>query len=168
MHRPIGLLVVMSTFGLGCLSHNGVRPEPFPRLSTSPKTVTKSSTLNGDRLTTTALQLVGTPYRWGGDSPRGFDCSGFTRFVFAQHGISLPRLAKEQYRQGDSVGSEDLQPGDLVFFTTIAPGASHVGLAIGEDEFVHAPNERGEVRVERLSQRYWSRRYLGAKRVAER
>ena len=79
--------------------------------------------------------------------------------------MELPRLAADQYRVGRAVGADAIEAGDLLFFTTVAPGASHVALAIDEDEFVHAPSERGQVRVERLSSSYWSRRFLGARRV---
>ena len=91
------------------------------------------------------------PYRNGGSDPGGFDCSGFVWYVFAQHGIAVPRTVAEQFRVGTSVDPIDLQPGDLVFFnTTGRPGPSHVGISIGGDEFVHAPSRAGEVRVERL------------------
>ena len=85
--------------------------------------------------------------------------------MFARHGLLLSRTVAEQYREGRAVPADGLEPGDLVFFSTVAPGASHVGIAIGGDEFVHAPSERGEVRVEHLSTPYWSSRYLGARRV---
>jgi cell wall-associated NlpC family hydrolase len=75
------------------------------------------------------------------------------------------RSVADQYREGRPVPADQLQPGDLVFFSTVTRGASHVGIAIGGDEFVHAPSERGEVRVERLSAPYWSTRYLGARRM---
>jgi cell wall-associated NlpC family hydrolase len=113
----------------------------------------------------TALALRGTPYRSGGGDRSGFDCSGFTQFVFAQHGVYLPRAVREQYRLGRPIGAGDLTAGDLVFFTTTEPGASHVAIAIGGDEFVHAPSSSGVVRVERLGATYWSERYLGARRV---
>ena len=86
-------------------------------------------------------------------------------YVFGQHGVRVPRNVAEQYRQGRPVANDQLQPGDLVFFSTVTAGASHVGIAIGGDEFVHAPSQRGEVRVEHLSAPYWSTRYLGARRV---
>jgi len=111
------------------------------------------------------LSLRGAPYRNGGSDPAGFDCSGFTRYVFAQYGVSLPRDVREQYRWGKSVKPEELAAGDLIFFTTTEPGASHVGIAVGGDEFVHAPSSSGVVRVEHLSSRYWAPRFLGAKRV---
>jgi cell wall-associated NlpC family hydrolase len=120
--------------------------------------------LDGYALTSTALALRGAPYRYGGASPEGFDCSGFVQYVFGQHGVSLPRETREQFRTGRTIKPDKLEPGDLVFFTTVAPGASHVGIMIGGDQFVHAPSERGVVRVERLSASYWSRRYVGARR----
>jgi cell wall-associated NlpC family hydrolase len=112
-----------------------------------------------------ALALRGTPYRNGGSDPSGFDCSGFTQYVFAGFGISLPRETKEQYREGKKVRLGGQQPGDLIFFSTVAPGASHVGIALGGDAFVHAPSSRGVVRVESLSAAYWSKRFLGIRRL---
>ena len=113
----------------------------------------------------TALALRGTPYRNGGSDPAGFDCSGFTQYVFGQYGVALPRGVRDQYRQGRSIDSQDLEAGDLIFFSTTETDASHVAIVIGGDEFVHAPSSTGVVRVERLSAPYWSRRYLGARRV---
>jgi cell wall-associated NlpC family hydrolase len=113
----------------------------------------------------TALALRGAPYRNGGADPRGFDCSGFTQYVFGQHGVPLARDVREQFQQGASVQPEDISPGDLVFFSTTDPGASHVAIIVGSDQFVHAPSSQGVVRVERLSSSYWSRRYLGARRL---
>jgi cell wall-associated NlpC family hydrolase len=121
---------------------------------------------DGYALVGTALSLRGAPYRNGGTDPAGFDCSGFTQYVFAQYGVKLPRDVREQYREGKAVTPEDLEAGDLVFFTTTDPGASHVGIAVGGDEFVHAPSSAGVVRVERLSSKYWADRFLAAKRVA--
>lgn len=112
----------------------------------------------------TALDLRGVRYRDGGADREGFDCSGFTQYVFARHGVALPRAVREQYRIGRDVG-EDLAPGDLLFFTTAGPGASHVAISVGGDEFVHAPSSTGVVRVEHLSARYWAQRFLGARRV---
>jgi cell wall-associated NlpC family hydrolase len=117
-------------------------------------------------LTGTALALRGSPYRNGGGDPSGFDCSGFTQYVFAQYGIALPRDVRAQYRVGKLIKPEELTAGDIVFFTTTEPGPSHVAIAIGGDEFVHAPSSAGVVRVEHLSSSYWSPRFLGARRVA--
>jgi cell wall-associated NlpC family hydrolase len=112
-----------------------------------------------------ALTFRGTPYRNGGSDPSGFDCSGFVQWVFAQHGTRLPREVRDQYRVGDEVDPADVAPGDLVFFETVSKGASHVGIAIGGGEFVHAPSSRGVVRVERYTSSYWGPRWVGARRV---
>jgi peptidoglycan DL-endopeptidase CwlO len=121
--------------------------------------------LDGYALAGTALALRGVPYRNGGTDASGFDCSGFTQYVFAQYGVALPREVRDQFRVGMSVRQDDLAAGDIVFFTTTDPGPSHVAIAIGGDEFVHAPSSSGVVRVEHLSSSYWAPRYLGARRV---
>ena len=113
----------------------------------------------------TALALLGSPYRNGGSTPDGFDCSGFTQWVFAQHGVALPRESREQYAIGTEIERGDVAAGDLIFFSTVARGPSHVGIALDADRFVHAPNTRGVVRVERVSSTYWRRRYIGARRL---
>jgi len=113
----------------------------------------------------TALSLRGAPYRNGGSDPSGFDCSGFVRYVFSQHGVTMPRTVTELYRAGRQISETQVEPGDLVFFSTVSPGASHVGIAIGGDQFVHAPSSTGEVRMERLSAPYWATRFVGARRV---
>ena len=116
---------------------------------------------------TTALGLRGTPYRHGGSEPSGgFDCSGLVQWVFAQHGTALPRETREQYAVGEKVDEDEIQPGDLVFFETVSKGPSHVGIALGGGDFVHAPSSRGVVRVESYKSDYWSDRLLGARRVA--
>jgi len=121
--------------------------------------------MDGYALAGTALGLRGIPYRNGGSDPSGFDCSGFTQYVFAQYGIALPREVREQFRVDKAVKPDDLAAADIIFFTTTDPGPSHVAIAIGGDEFVHAPSSTGVVRVEHLSSSYWSPRYLGARRV---
>jgi cell wall-associated NlpC family hydrolase len=101
----------------------------------------------------------------GGADPKGFDCSGFTQFVFAQYGLRLPRAVRDQFKLGKTVNAEELKPGDLLFFSTTEPGASHVAIAVGTDQFVHAPSSTGAVRVERLSAGYWAQRFVGARRI---
>ena len=114
----------------------------------------------------TALALRGTQYRNGGSEPsRGFDCSGLVQWVFAQHGTALPRETREQYDVGRKVDEDEVRPGDLVFFETVSKGPSHVGIALGGGEFVHAPSSRGVVRVERYTSSYWAERWVGARRV---
>jgi cell wall-associated NlpC family hydrolase len=126
----------------------------------------ESANVDSDAVVSAALALRGTPYRTGGTDPdSGFDCSGFTQYVFSQYGLSLPREVREQFRVGKTIGPQDLAPGDILFFATTDPGPSHVAIAIGGDQFVHAPSSTGVVRVEHLSSTYWSPRYLGARRV---
>jgi cell wall-associated NlpC family hydrolase len=113
----------------------------------------------------TALSLRGSPYRDGGADPRGFDCSGFVNYVFAQHGYAVPRSVGELFRTGREVSADAVQPGDLVFFDTLGAGASHVGIVVGGDQFVHAPSTNGVVRVDRVSATYWAPRLVGARRI---
>jgi cell wall-associated NlpC family hydrolase len=108
-----------------------------------------------------ARQLLGVRYSYGGSSPgSGFDCSGFTRFVYAHFGVSLPHYSVAQFGLGRNVGRGGLQPGDLVFFD----GLGHVGLYIGHDQFIHAPHSGTSVSVDSMSGWYASR-YDGARRV---
>jgi cell wall-associated NlpC family hydrolase len=168
MSRSIYMIVIVLAGLTGACASSGATPHPFPMpaakagSTTNPKA--KGSAI-AYSLTGTALGLRGTPYRNGGTDPNGFDCSGFVQYVFAQHGIVMPRKVTEQFHSGRDVQTSQLQAGDLVFFTTVAPGASHVGIALGGDEFVHAPSSTGQVRVERMSAAYWATRFVGARRV---
>lgn len=110
-----------------------------------------------------AEQFIGAPYRWGGESPAGFDCSGLVQFAFGHFGVNLGRTSYAQYQSGYSVSKANLIPGDLVFFDTDGPGASHVGIYIGGGRFVNAASWR--VEIDSLDNSYWGGHYLGAKRV---
>ncbi len=114
-------------------------------------------------LARSALRFLGTPYVFGGTSTSGFDCSGFVQHVFGMLGVGLPRTADAQYDAGKpAIGGP--RTGDLVFFDTYG-GVSHVGIYLGNGEFVHASSSHG-VMVSKLSESYWASRYVGAKRIA--
>ena len=116
------------------------------------------------RVVQAALGFQGVPYVFGGTSPNGFDCSGFTRYIFAQAGIDLPRTADAQYEVGQNVSSNGLQTGDLVYFSTYESGASHVGIYLGNGQFISATSSRG-IAIARMDSGYWGDRYIGARRV---
>lgn len=115
-----------------------------------------------------ALGMVGVPYRFGGRSPdTGFDCSGLVHYLYGEVlGIALPRRAQDMSQIGETVRRQDLTPGDLVFFDTLREPYSHVGIYLGKDRFIHAPSNGGRVEIVTLTNRYWHRRYNGARRVA--
>lgn len=180
------LAVVLTAASLTACATTGATPVPFPRPGNAPPSVASATpapltpaapeagavtpmdpvTFNaGYAIAGTALSLRGTPYRSGGTDLKGFDCSGLVHYVFAQYGVAVPRTVAEQFHVGRSVPEDQLEPGDLVFFATVSPDASHVGIAIGGDEFVDAPSGSGEVRVEHLSSPYWRSRFVGARRI---
>ncbi|CAM3912966.1 NlpC/P60 family protein [Alkalicoccus chagannorensis] len=118
-----------------------------------------------DRVIETGKSQLGTPYRWGGTTTRGFDCSGFTQYAFKSVGIDLPRTAAQQYQVGQRVSRSNLQPGDMVFFDTRG-GPTHNGIYIGNNQFIHSASSRG-VSIASLSNVYWNPRYIGARRVIQ-
>jgi cell wall-associated NlpC family hydrolase len=114
-----------------------------------------------------ALDFIGLRYKRGGSSPEtGFDCSGFVRYVYNETlGLVLPHNAKAIAQEGERVEKSELKPGDLVFFNTMRRAFSHVGIYLGDNLFVHAPRSGARVRIEDMTDRYWSRRYNGARRI---
>ena len=167
--RVFGILVpILAT---GCAAKGTIAtPKPFPGATVPPRSL-PADVRAAEPITVQpgivalALSLRGTPYRNGGSDLAGFDCSGFVQWVFAQHGMRLPREVSEQWRSGHEVDRDEVMPGDLVFFQTVSRGASHVGIALGNDQFVHAPSSRGVVRVESFTIEYWKQRYVGARRL---
>lgn len=169
----VALTVALILAGAGCASSAsvGVRPSPFPNVP-APRWAFEPdagyTTYLRDVLAT-ALSLRGTRYQFGGTSPQGgFDCSGFVRYVFGLSQVDLPRTVAEQFNLGRAVADSHLSRGDLLFFSTTGPGATHVGIVVDpvEQTFVHAPGTGSVVRTERFDTPYWSRRRVGVRRLA--
>ena len=115
----------------------------------------------------TARKYIGVPYEYGGKSPKGFDCSGLTSYVYQRHGVKLPRTSAKQAKAGRHVKKAKLKPGDLVFFSTAKKGQiSHVGIYVGDGKFVHAPGRGKKVTTASLNSDYYKKTYHSARRVA--
>ncbi len=160
-------MIAAACLAPGCAAKQAAPvPRPFPG---APVVVSEPADQGSPvplaSIVATAMMLQGTPYKNGGSDPSGFDCSGFVQYVFAKHGRKLPREVRDQFQVGAAIDQRDLRPGDLIFFHTVSPGASHVGIVVSRDQFVHAPSSRGVVRVERYTTGYWATRWVGAKRL---
>jgi cell wall-associated NlpC family hydrolase len=140
----------------GCASD----PQALPRKSMTPD----FTMLRQHPGALIAADLVGAPYRYGGSSPRGFDCSGLVYFSYRQAGIRVPRSTLSQYRNAYRVPRDQLQPGDLVFFKLNRHKVSHVGIYAGNDLFIHAPSKEKQVSFTSMNDPFWHERYVGAGR----
>jgi hypothetical protein len=120
---------------------------------------------NKQLLIAEAKKLIGTPYRYGGTTPKGFDCSGFVYYTHKKIGVTLPRSSKQMYQKGTTVHKSGLKAGDLVFFNTSKSkkGVSHVAIYIGNNQVIHAVSKG--VKIDSLNNSYWKTRYVGAKRL---
>ena len=169
----LALVTLLAAIAATSCASSGARPRPFPTPSVadegaapeSPSSGVPLAHPDGYAIASAALRLQGIPYRSGGADLHGFDCSGLVQYVLAQNGLAVPRVVREQYEIGSRVKLDELEPGDLVFFKTEGRHVSHVGIAIGGDRFVHAPNARGTVRVDSLATGYWGERITGARRI---
>ena len=140
----------------------GCASAPAPS-SSSP--AVKASEGQARRAAETALAMVGKPYRYGGSTPKGFDCSGLVNYSFAQVGVRVSRETRTLRAQAVLVRVSALRRGDLVFFDQEGKKYSHVGIYLGEGIFVHAPSSGGKVRTDSLEAEYWSRHFVEARRI---
>jgi len=118
----------------------------------------------GQQLVILSRDLVGSPYRYGGQSPNGFDCSGLVRYVYGQVGITVPHSSQLLYKNAQKVDLDNIRPGDLLFFRVSKEKISHVGIYTTNGEFIHAPSSGKYVTVARLDNPYWEQRLVGAGR----
>jgi cell wall-associated NlpC family hydrolase len=169
--RCVRLCVILLTLVWGGCASRSARPQPFPVPETARSRDTAreepASRPEGAAIVQAALDLQGTPYGPGGSGPDRFDCSGLVQFVFARFDIALPRTVAQQFAVTSPIALSSAAAGDLLFFRISGEKPSHVAIAIGDGQFVHAPSARGTVRVESLSSRYWRERFQSARRVRQ-
>ena len=168
-------LTVTAVVASGCASAARYGPAPFPGYAAQPARTgvpdappDTATAARSAAVVQSALSLRGTPYRFGGSTPaQGLDCSGLVAYVLGEQSVRMPRSVAEQFAAGVPVTWERLRPGDLVFFSTIGPGPTHVGIVTDahQVEFVHAPADGARVRVERFDSPYWRNRFVGARRL---
>jgi cell wall-associated NlpC family hydrolase len=141
-------------------------PVPIGESPTTERPISErpAESSRGQTVAALAKRHVGAPYRWGGSSPSGFDCSGFVRYVYAQVGVSLPHNAAQQYRLGTPVTRESLEPGDLVFFDRLR----HNGIYVGEGRFIHARQTGLRVSTASLDNGWYASHWVGARRLEPR
>jgi len=160
-----GLALIGVVLLSACSGTSRMRQATPPVARTAPAARTDTAAANAVLMR--AFSLVGTPYRWGGNTPEsGFDCSGLVNYVFADMlDLKLPRTSRELAAyQGPRIAKDRLASADLVFFGS-GGNVTHVGIYVGDGRFIHAPSSGGTVRLEQLDARYWSTRYSGARRV---
>jgi len=158
--RPLHLVILVAVAMLaGCSS--APRREDVP----VPQVIEQGEETPGTRVARTAADLVGIPYKWGGETPRGgFDCSGLVFYSYQRVGFDVPRTAAEQSVAARPVPIDSLRPGDLVFFHVLSNAVDHVGIYLGGGRFVHAPRKGRVVTASNLDDSYYRARFVGAGR----
>lgn len=141
-----------------------MRPALEPRVKKAPESAPFLQRAKVAAVIATAKKYIGTPYKFGGTTPKAFDCSGYLQYVFQENGMMLPRTADEQFKLGRNAKTAELEAGDLVFFETYEKGASHCGIYLGGGKFIHASTSKG-VRIDELSGDYWNTHYYGGKHI---
>ena len=126
-----------------------------------------AANITSSQLSAEAKKYIGVKYRSAGTTTSGFDCSGYVQYVYNKLGVKLPRTSKSMYATGTAVKKNSLVPGDLVFFNTSGSGVSHVGIYIGQGNFIHSSSSKGVSIAKIDDPYYWGKRYIGAKRVTQ-
>ena len=145
------LLLIISAFYFGC-TFATARKMSLP--NTIPGTKRHA-------IVKTAEKYIGVKYKFGGDDPSGFDCSGYSSYVYKEHGLIIPHSAQQQYANGKRIGIKKAQPGDLVFFRITGWKISHVSIYLGDYKFIHAPSRGKNISVDDMKKDYWNKRYAG-------
>lgn len=144
----------------GVVANQAVVPVPF--VSSIPATYTTPDLSLRNKIVETAKKYIGVRYNFGGMSAKGFDCSGFVNRVYRENGISLPRTSKAQFSNGNKINLKDAKPGDIVYFVRYPRRrATHVGIYLGDSQFIHAPSRGKRVSISNIGQRYWRHRLVG-------
>lgn len=159
MHRVCRLLDCAKLLALMALVGCASAPQS-PAVATE-----RASTAQASRAVEVALSMVGRPYRYAGDTPAGFDCSGLVSYSYAQAGYKTPRETRSLRAQSILIRTTQLRRGDLLFFDEEGKKSSHVGLYLGDGRFVHAPSTGGKVRVDRLDAEHWRQHFVEARRI---
>lgn len=176
--RAVALGAVLGVLLQGCVSNAVYQPAPLPPTASlpprklpvplpTPEPILRDQDIEplGGEIAMRAVSLLGRPYRWGGNGPEAFDCSGLVRYVHQQLGISVPRTAADQFSAAQPVKVGELQPGDLLFFRLESRRISHVAIYAGEGRFVHAPQSGRSVELRALDDRFYRPRLVGAGRL---
>jgi murein DD-endopeptidase len=154
-------MAVLACAGLSaCSWHDGTAPAPAESHQSRPETVEGVSQV----IVNTATSRIGSPYRYGGRGPNSFDCSGLVHYSYQAAGVEVPPTSAQQYRASTPIGIEEARPGDLLFFR-YSNKVSHVGIYLGDQQFVHAPSTGGHVSVQSLQQAHYRDHFIGAGRL---
>lgn len=162
-------LRVCALIGALWITLPGANAMEQPMEASTTTTRLQDLTTRASELAVQALSMIGIRYKYGGTAPEsGLDCSGLVRYVFKESwGKELPRTSEEMSRLGEKVNTQELQPGDLVFYNTLRRAFSHVGIYLGDNRFIHAPSGGGQVRIESMDMSYWKKRFNGARRISQ-
>ena len=151
MKRISVIIVVVSVSMTSCLGPQNVRDSRWMFHDS-----------DRDRIVNTAKRYIGVNYRHGGETPSGFDCSGYVMYVYGKNGITVSRSTDGQYKMGKKIGLQRAKSADLLFFHTGRKRISHVGIYLGDNTFIHAPSTGKQVSYARIDNPYWKRRFIGA------